>query len=57
MTTSGGGGYLLSALKVIDCPEDMAIVLQNEMDARKNKKQKRNDKKPNTSQKQQEQQS
>ncbi|KAJ8652243.1 hypothetical protein O0I10_012151 [Lichtheimia ornata] len=55
MTTSGGGGYLLSALKVIDCPEDMAIVFQNEMDARKNKKQKR-DKKPNASKKQKEQQ-
>lgn len=55
MTTSGGGGYLLSALKVIDCPEDMAIVFQNEMDARKNKKQKR-DKKANESKKQKEQQ-
>lgn len=57
MTTSGGGGYLLSALKVIDCPEDMAIVFQNEMEARKNKKQKRNDKKSNTPKKPKEQQS
>lgn len=26
MTTSGGGGYLLSAIRVFDCPSEMLMV-------------------------------
>lgn len=38
MNTSAGGGYLLSAIRVIDCPFDMSLVKRD--DSRRHKKKK-----------------
>lgn len=39
MNMSAGGGYLLSALRVIDCPDEMSLVMQ-ELGGRRGKKRK-----------------
>lgn len=39
MNMSAGGGYLLSALRVIDCPDEMSVVVQ-ESGSRRGKKRK-----------------
>lgn len=38
MNTSAGGGYLLSAIRVIDCPFDMTLVKRDDSNRRHKKK-------------------
>ncbi|KAI7903554.1 Gcd10p family-domain-containing protein [Cokeromyces recurvatus] len=45
MNMSAGGGYLLSALRVIDCPYDPTLAKRGDNEKRSKKKKKKNDKK------------